>query len=466
MLFNSTDFLVFFALFYAAYAVVRRHLAARNGLLLLASYVFYGWWDYRFTALLLTTSLLDFTFARAIDGPASAGRRRALVAASVTLNLTVLGLFKYLNFFQEGVAAVLAACGREPHWRPWAIILPVGVSFYTFQSISYVVDVYRRQMPACRNLPAFLAYVAFFPQLVAGPIERGRHLLPQFTRPLVITRAGLESGLWLILWGLFKKVAVADHLAPLVDLVFRPATTTGPAVILGTVAFALQIYGDFSGYTDVARGVAQCLGFELLLNFNLPYCATSLRDFWNRWHISLSTWIRDYLYFPLGGSRRGTGRTYLNLAVTMVLCGLWHGAAFNFVLWGAWHAVGLMANHYWRERWAARWRVPAGMGWLLTTGFVLYGWLLFRAQSLEQIIALTGALANWTPPTWWRPFTGNLLVLGLPLVAMQCWQWRTGRLDAPLTLGRWPRALLQGALLVVLIAYWTAEASPFIYFQF
>ena len=466
MLFNSTEFLVFFALFLAGFAVVRNSLRARNWLLLVASYGFYAAWDYRFTGLLLATSLLDFTLARAIDRSTLPGRRRALVAVSVTINLGVLGLFKYLNFFRESFAALLQAGGWETHWRAWQIILPVGVSFYTFQSISYVVDVYRRQMPASRELVPFLAYVAFFPQLVAGPIERGKHLLPQFTRTLVITRQGVEAGLWLILWGLFKKVALADNLAPLVDLVYRPATTSGPAVVLGTIAFALQIYCDFSGYTDVARGVARLLGFELLLNFNLPYFATSLRDFWNRWHISLSTWIRDYLYFPLGGSRRGTGRTYLNLAVTMLICGLWHGAAVNYVSGGAWHGLGLMVNHGWRSLRPDRAPLPAFLGWGLTAAFVLFGWLLFRAESLDQIIQLTRALADPQLPTWWRPYLGNLVVLALPLVAMQAWQWRTGRLDAPLTLQPWPRAILQGALVVVLIAFWSAEAAPFIYFQF
>lgn len=466
MLFNSGEFLIFFGLFLGLYAVVRKHLSLRNLLLAIASYVFYAFWDYRFTFLLLATSLSDFTFARLIDRPIPDRQRRRYVAGSVAINLTVLAIFKYLNFFQESLVSLLQAWGFEARWSGWQIVLPVGVSFYTFQSISYVVDVYRRQLPACRQLLPFLAYVSFFPQLVAGPIERGKHLLPQFFQTLQVRRADLEVAVWLMLWGLFKKVVLSDNLSPLVQLVYGHPTHSGIAVIMGTVAFALQIYCDFSGYTDVARGVARLLGFELMLNFNLPYFATSLRDFWNRWHISLSSWIRDYLYFPLGGNRRGSARTYLNLAVTMLLCGLWHGAALNFILWGAWHALGLMVNHAWRSRSPDAPALPAPVGWLLTSLFVLYGWLLFRAQSVDQIAQLTSALAHPVLPTWWLAYLGNLLVLGLPLLAMQLWQWRTGDLEAPLKLNRWPRAGLQAALALAIFAFWSNQGPPFIYFQF
>ena len=466
MLFNSNSFLAFFALFCAAYALARQNLQARNLLVVVSSYIFYGWWDYRFAALLLFTSALDFTIARLLDGTAAARRRRALLITSVVLNLGVLGMFKYFNFFHESFQALFDILGARTHWKGWAVVLPVGISFYTFQSMSYVVDVYRRQMPASRDFIQFLAYVAFFPQLVAGPIERGTHLLPQFGRTLKITAADVELGIWLVIWGLFKKVVLADNLAPLVELVYQHAVPSGPMVVLGTVAFGLQIYCDFSGYSDIACGVARMLGFDLIVNFNLPYLATSLRDFWRRWHISLSTWLRDYLYIPLGGSRGGGARTYLNLGLTMLLGGLWHGAALTFVLWGLWHGLGLMANRWWERHRPGTHGLPVWLGWLATQAFVLYGWMLFRAGSLDVVLQFTGALADWSLPRWWRPYLGNLLVLACPLMVMQVWQWRSGRLNVALELPRWARAAVQGVLLLFISAFWKQEASPFIYFQF
>lgn len=466
MLFNSTDFLLFFAVFCAGYFVAQRSLFLRNLLVVVASYVFYGWWDYRFTSLLLFTSLLDYTIARLIDSSAGPARRRGLLVTSVVLNLGLLATFKYFNFFRGSFEALLDAFGSETHWKSWEIVLPVGISFYTFQSMSYVVDVYRRQMPACRNLVQFLAYVSFFPQLVAGPIERGTNLLPQFARTLKITAADLEAGFGLVVWGLFKKVVAADNLAPLVELVYQHATPSGPMVVMGTVAFGLQIYCDFSGYSDIARGLARFLGFELMLNFNLPYFATSLREFWHRWHISLSTWLRDYLYVPLGGSRKGPGRTYLNLGVTMLLGGLWHGAALTFVLWGVWHGAGLIVNRWWEKHRPWTRPLPAWLGWVGTQAFVFFGWMLFRANSIDQVIEFTRALTVWGLPSWWRPYLVNLAVLTAPLLLVEFSQWRSGRLSRPINLPLWSRAAVQAAMLLVVIAFWEPEAAPFIYFQF
>ena len=466
MLFNSSDFLIFFAVFWTAYLLIARTLFWRNIMMVLASYVFYSWWDPRLTLLLLFTSVLDFTVGRLIAAAPSNARRRFWLVTSVTLNLGVLAVFKYFNFFRESLASLLFSLGWGLHWRVWDIVLPVGISFYTFQSMSYVVDVYRRQIAAERNFVGFLGYVSFFPHLVAGPIQRGTTLLPQFSRTLFITAEDLQLGLWLAIWGLFKKVVIADNLAPLVDLVYQHRAPTAPMILMGTIAFGLQIYCDFSGYSDVATGISRLLGFRLTLNFNLPYVAVSLRDFWHRWHISLSTWLRDYLYFPLGGNRRTLSRTYLNLAVTMLLGGLWHGASLTFVLWGLWHGLGLIANHAWERLWGDRFRLPARLGWLTTQLFVLYGWLLFRADSLDQVIQFTRALNLWSVPLWWRPFLGNLLMLSAPLLIVQFWQWRTKDLNAPVRLSLWPKALLQAGLVYAIIAFWQPEASPFIYFQF
>ena len=466
MLFNSNVFLAFFLGFCVAYFLVRKHLAWRNALIVVASYVFYGWWDVRFTLLLLLTSTMDFALGWSIDRTDSPVRRRALLVASVTVNLAVLGFFKYFSFFRESASLLLDPAGTETHWKGWDVVLPVGISFYTFQSLSYVVDVYRRQAPASRHWVQFLAYVSFFPQLVAGPIERGTHLLPQFARTVRITAADLEFGLWLVLWGMFKKVVIADNLAPMVELVYHHPSHSGLMIALGTAAFALQIYCDFSGYSDIARGVARWLGFRLMLNFNLPYAATSIRSFWSRWHISLSTWLRDYLYIPLGGNRCSESRNYLNLGITMLLGGLWHGAELTFILWGLWHGAGLIANRWYELHGRGRLHLPPWAAWLVTMAFVLYGWLLFRAESLDQVLQFTAALADVSLPHWWLPYLQNLLVLASPLLLVEIWQWRTGNPDGPLHWPMWARATVQALLLFAIATFWEQQAAPFIYFQF
>ncbi|MBI2928918.1 MAG: MBOAT family protein [Verrucomicrobia bacterium] len=466
MLFNSGTFLQFFAAFLLLFYLCRNNLGARNLLIVAASYFFYGWWDYRFLSLLVLTSLVDFFVGLGLERAASDKRRKLLLCVSLAANLSVLGFFKYFDFFVESFAALLERLHLPVHPRTLGIILPVGISFYTFQSMSYIVDVYRRQMKPTRSLVNFLAYVSFFPQLVAGPIERGHHLLPQFETTLRITRAMLAEGLWLALWGMFKKVVLADNLAPLVEMVYENPAATGPMVVLATVAFGFQIYCDFSGYSDIARGTAKVLGFDIMVNFNLPYSATSLREFWRRWHISLSTWLRDYLYVGLGGNRLGRARTYVNLLVTMLLGGLWHGAAWNFVLWGLWHGAGLALNRWWEEARGPQRRFSAALAWLLTMLCVLYGWLLFRAGAWAQVCSLHAALANWTLPSWWQSYLTNLLAFTLPLVLLQVWQARTGNLLVPLRQPAWTQAVLQGALLLAIVLFWEKKSTPFIYFQF
>ena len=465
MLFNSTDFLVFFGVFLLAWYVVRRSLAACNWLIVIASLIFYSWWNYRFTSLLLLSAVVDYYVARAMGPMESSVRRRRLLLLWISLvtNLGVLFFFKYFDFFRESTRLLLSQFGIEAGWTALSFILPVGISFYTFQTLSYTIDVYRGQIAPTRSLVQFLGYVAFFPQLVAGPIERAAHLLPQMARPLTITLPMVESGLWLCVWGLFKKVVLADSLAHLVDPIFKFVEPEASQTLLATAAFALQIYCDFSGYTDIARGLARMLGFELMLNFNLPYFATSVQDFWRRWHISLSTWLRDYLYLPLGGNRLGVGRTYLNLLIVMLLGGIWHGAAWNFVAWGLWQALGLIVNRAWRER---GFGCPRWLGWTLTMAFTLYGWLLFRSNSADQVLTLTASLAHWAPPVWTGVMLRELLVLAAPLLAMQCWQWRAGDLEVAMRLPRWSRGLLQAGLIYATILFWQREAPQFIYFQF
>jgi alginate O-acetyltransferase complex protein AlgI len=494
MLFNSGVFLKFFAGFLLLYWLVRNNLRARNILILISSYVFYGWWDYRFLALLIFSSAVDFAVALKIASSATPRARKTWLGASIVVNLTILGFFKYFDFFVTSLGELLESLGVPYRAQTLGIILPVGISFYTFQAMSYTIDVYRGHVAPSRDPVNFLAYVAFFPQLVAGPIERASHLLPQFERTLRITRPMLEEGVWLMLWGMFKKVVIADNLDPLVRMVYPdPGAVvifTGPAVMLATLAFAVQIYCDFSGYSDIARGTARVLGFDIMWNFNIPYAAASITDFWRRWHISLSTWLRDYLYISLGGNRRGPARTYVNLLVTMLLGGLWHGAAWNYVLWGLWHGLGLVAHRAVagnRKRSGVAGELPKlqdatgrvqdattpsapgwrrGVAWLVTMLFVLYGWLLFRARSIDQIVAMTRSLADFSASLWIGNFVLHIAVFSLPLVLMELWQLRSRNILAPLTLTPWVRAALQAALFLAIILFWERSETPFIYFQF
>jgi D-alanyl-lipoteichoic acid acyltransferase DltB (MBOAT superfamily) len=470
MLFNSNEFMVFLACFAALYflsMLARPWLAWRNWLIVIASFTFYAQWDYRFTGLLLLTCVSDFAAAQLIAGTEDVRCRRLWLAASITLNLGVLAIFKYFGFFRESVQLLLESFGLHCGWKPWLAAVPVGLSFYTFHSMSYVVDVYRKQVVVCRDFVQFAAYESFFPQLVAGPISRARDVLPQFGQARSVTLEQVEAGLWLGIWGMFKKVVLADNLAPLVELVYQRASPSAPMLVLGTFAFGLQIYCDFSGYSDIAVGLARILGFDVGMNFNLPYLAGSLREFWRRWHISLSSWLRDYLYISLGGSRVSASSTCFNLGLTLLLAGLWHGASLTFVLWGLWHGLGLVANYLWTSHRPSNRNLPAWVGWMLTQGFVLFGWMLFRAGSVDKLLEFAGAWHVFTLPMWWRPYLTSLCVLAIPLAGMQVWQWRSGKLDIVMSLPRWPRAVLQAALLLVIVAYWPREdATPFIYFQF
>ncbi|MFO1490970.1 MAG: MBOAT family O-acyltransferase [Kiritimatiellia bacterium] len=341
MVFNSFVFVLFFLVVYGLYVILRHR--AQNVLLLVASYVFYGWWDWRFLSLVFASTLLDYVCGlKIVDDPV---RRKLWIGISMTGNLGLLFFFKYFNFFAASTAALLHSLGLEAGWTTLNIVLPVGISFYTFQTMSYTLDIYRGTLAPTRSLLNFSLYVAFFPQLVAGPIERASHLLPQVEKPRRPTYQGLREGFWLILHGYLLKVVVADNLGPFADEIFNhPESARGLAVPLALAAFAFQIYGDFAGYSNIARGLCKWMGFDLMVNFRMPYFATNPSDFWRRWHISLSTWLRDYLYIPLGGNRGGPARTHRNLLLTMVLGGLWHGAAWHFVAWGLYHGL-LLSGH-------------------------------------------------------------------------------------------------------------------------
>ena len=470
MHFVSLTFLGFFVLVVVGCRLLRHQ--RQNQLLLVASYAFYGYWDWRFCGLILGSSLLDWACGQAAGDAASpAGRRKAAVALSVTANLSLLGVFKYLGFFVDSAQALIVDLRVPFGLDSLEVILPVGISFYTFQSLSYTVDVYRGRVAPCSRLDDFLLYVSFFPQLVAGPIERAADLLPQIREPRRADLEALGTGAQLILFGFFKKMVIADNLAPVVQSVYGTAAPSGPAVVLATYAFALQIYCDFSGYTDIARGCARILGFDLRRNFRIPYVATNPSDFWLRWHTSLSSWLRDYLYIPMGGNRGGPWRTRRNLAATMLLGGLWHGASWVFVLWGAYHAALIAVAHVFVSRSVARQgaqTVRSGPRfWVKVALFfqaTCVGWLIFRSESVEHLGRLLGSFGDWTLP---GPQTALLLVgFGLPIVLLDLHRYRT---DTPEPWTRWALPVQVSFMLLLfyaVVTLGTPHAADFLYFRF
>ena len=471
MLFPTITFAVFLTLVLAVHTVLLHRPRAWKLTMLLASYVFYGWWDWRFLSLIWISTLVDYGTGLAIAASTDRGRRRAFLALSLATNLGMLGFFKYADFFVVEFVNLLADLGITVSARPLGIILPVGISFYTFQTMSYSLDIHRGVLQPTRDLGDFALFVAFFPQLVAGPIVRARDFLSQLATN---DRAPLDTGrsMQLILGGLFKKVVLADVLAArLVDGVFAdPGGATGLETLLAVYGYALQIYGDFSGYSDIAIGIALLLGFRFPDNFDQPYRAVTLQDFWRRWHISLSSWLRDYLYIGMGGSRRGRGRTYRNLLVTMFLGGLWHGAGWTFALWGLLHGGGLVLGRWVRDRRGENAKTYGPVGRFLRTlatfHLVCAGWIFFRAVDLDRALEVFGALGgSWTSAPAVDGGVVALLLLGLFLQFAP-----RGRLaPAWSALGRAP-VLVQAAVVVVAILgidlLGPDGVAPFIYFAF
>lgn len=394
MIFNSIEFAVFLPIVFALYwFVLKNKFKAQNLFLLAASYFFYGWWDWRFLSLLFLSSAIDYTVGFYLDKTDNPVLRKRLLLVTISVNLIILGVFKYFNFFAESLVELLAKFHVEAGFTTLKIILPVGISFYTFQSMAYVIDVYRKEIKASKDFFTFLAFVSFFPQLVAGPIQRAKHLLPQFHQARIFKYDIAVTGLRLILYGLFKKVVIADNLATFVDEVFsHPEIYSGWVSITAVLFFAIQIYCDFSGYSDIAIGTARLFGFDLTENFRTPYFALSLREFWQRWHISLSTWFRDYLYIPLGGNRKGEARQYFNLFITFVISGLWHGANFTFIIWGFIHGACMVMEDFVKLR--TKFVLPALIKWSITFSIVFFAWIFFRAKNLTDAITIIQSLTH------------------------------------------------------------------------
>jgi alginate O-acetyltransferase complex protein AlgI len=475
MLFNTLDFWLFFSVVFGLYLGLPRR--GQNVLLLLASYFFYACWDWRFVGLLVLSTSIDWTLGNAIARERTPAGAKRWVAISVTVNLLFLGFFKYCNFFLTSANALLLRLGAAPTDFWLDVVLPVGISFYTFQSISYIVDVYRKEIEPARDPLDFALFVAFFPHMVAGPIMHSSALLPQMQQPRHVKWDAVMTGLNLAMWGLFKKVVVADNLATIGSPIFERRLGFHPGVIhLGALAFAFQIYCDFSGYTDIARGVARIMGFRLMDNFNYPYFSTCITDFWRRWHISLSSWLRDYLYVPLGGNRDGAFRTYRNLMLTMVLGGLWHGAARKFVLWGAYQGALLVAErafggkHLVLEWDACRtWSLRALWAGrvLVTFHFVCLGWLIFRCEQEASLFVLVARFLN--PVGWARmpfPQAAQALAYIAPVLVMDLIQFFQKKeqfiLEAPFVV----RTLVYLVGIWVFVVFGRFESSAFIYFQF
>jgi len=481
MLFNSFTFMIFLPVVFLLYWFVFKRLKWQNFLILVASYVFYGWWDWRFLILIVITSLSSYLSGLLISH--YEGRRplqRAVSAANIVLNLGILATFKYFNFFVNSLDALLSAVGISLDWPTMHIILPVGISFYTFQALSYSIDVYARRIEPTRDAVAFFSFISFFPQLVAGPIERATSLLPQMLARRTFDYGTAVDGLRQMLWGFFKKLIIADGCAEVVNQLWGDVGhATGLMLLVCSVLFTFQIYTDFSGYSDIAIGCAKLFGFRLTTNFKVPYFSRNVREFWRRWHITLMNWFTQYVYFPLGGSRCSRSRTILNTLVVFALSGLWHGADWTFVLWGLYHAllfiplIVLGSNRY--KDTVAHGRLLPTLrelsGMLVTFMLVNFGWVLFRAPDFEGFCHFTSRLFSHTL------FTPSGLTMRMATMLLWC---------AGLTLAEWLQRerehvlqidgyrifssqvsrLALYALLAFLIFYFAGQVQTFIYFQF
>ena len=401
MLFNSIEFAFFLPIVFTIYwFVFNKSLKIQNGFLLYASYYFYFWWDWRFLSLIALSTIVDYIVGLRIESSHEQHIRKRWLQLSLGVNLGILGFFKYYNFFIESWVNAFAAMGYEMSPFTLQIILPVGISFYTFQTLSYSIDIYRKKLKPTKDFIAFAAFVSFFPQLVAGPIERARNLLPQFKMKRVLEDKMILPAINMILWGLFKKIGIADRIAPYVNEVFSKSEIYSSIPVLIAVSlFAVQIYCDFSGYSDIARGVAALFGFRLMENFRSPYLALSLNDFWHRWHISLSTWFRDYVYIPLGGNRVGSFKRDRNILITFGLSGLWHGANWTFLVWGLIHGIALLVEsrvsklQFFKQHLSVK-----VVKWCLTMLVVNLAWVFFRADDLTHAFSMLGTIMTLSLP--------------------------------------------------------------------
>jgi alginate O-acetyltransferase complex protein AlgI len=467
MNFVQIEFILFLIALLVAITLTRSN-TRRKALLLAASCYFYAYWDYRFLGLLLVPILVGFFVGRIMDTSESQRRRNALLVVILVINLGILGIFKYYNFFVESFVNRVLPSGL--YVGTLEVILPLGISFYTFQTLSYTIDVFKRRIKACNSLLDYALFIAFFPKLVAGPITRPSNLLPQFQGKKPITVDNLAEGLRLFGIGMFKKVFVADRLALFVGPVFENSSVySGATLWLGALAYTIQIYCDFAGYSDMAIGTARMFGYHLEKNFDFPYVSKSVSEFWRRWHITLSLWIKDYLYIPLGGSKKGPIRTYVNLMTAMVLCGLWHGAGLTFILWGGFHGFALSVNRIYRKVYARGAEktddtLAVLIKWALTMLTVIIGWVLFRAHDLPQALTILKRMFLYESGVdWVHPFV-LLTLCGTIAIHVGESLGLTNLYHLPLK--AWYTALILFCLVWLVLIFFPAEFTPFIYASF
>jgi alginate O-acetyltransferase complex protein AlgI len=482
LLFNSIDFAIFLPIVFLLYwGVFHRTQRQQNAFLLFSSMVFYGWWDWRFLGLVFISATVDYTVANALERSTSVNKRKLLLAASMVANLGLLGFFKYFDFFVSSFTDSFMLFGRPINAGALNIVLPVGISFYTFQTMSYTIDVYRGQMKATRDAVAFTAYILFFPQLVAGPIERGRQLLPQFLKPRVFDEGAARDGMRQLLWGLFKKVVVADNCAYYADQIFgNEGNHYGGALLLGVFLFAFQIYADFSGYSDIAIGTARLFNIHLMRNFNYPYFSRDIGEFWRRWHISLSTWFRDYLYIPLGGSKGSKLFVARNVMIIFLVSGLWHGANWTFVAWGALNGLLFLPlilsdKHKGHTGPLAPGRLlptlPEFGKMVLTFFLVCLTWVFFRSTSMEMafdVFAEIFSTSLFRKPPGTMPGLRATILFSVALMLIVEWLQREKQhgLEGISPLSRPVRWSAYATICLIMILFAPDTTDTFIYFQF
>ena len=480
MLFNSIDFAVFLPIVFILYwFVTNKNLKLQNLLIVISSYVFYGWWDWRFLSLIIYSSAVDYYISVRLGKEQNLTKRKILLTISLVGNLGLLGFFKYYNFFLDNFISAFSLFGYEISARSLNVILPVGISFYTFQTLSYTLDVYRKKLEPTRDFIAFSAFVAFFPQLVAGPIERATNLLPQFYKSRTFSYSKSIDGLRQILWGLFKKIVIADNCAEYANMIFNnSADYSGSTLLLGALFFTFQIYGDFSGYSDIAIGTARLFGFDLMRNFAFPYFSRDIAEFWRRWHISLSTWFRDYLYIPLGGSRGGTWMKVRNTFIIFLVSGFWHGANWTFIVWGALNAIYFLPLMLLKKNRANLGTVAEGklfpgfrdgFSMLLTFTLTVFAWIFFRAASVSHAFSIIGEIIS---PTFFNaielPKVSYVVMFLVAIFIMVEWFGREGQFAIARLDVNWskPARWVFYYGIVMAIFLFAGKGQDFIYFQF
>ncbi|OGU58760.1 MAG: acyltransferase [Ignavibacteria bacterium GWF2_33_9] len=481
MLFNSLDFAIFLPIFFVLYwFVFSRNLRLQNLLIVISSYIFYGWWDWRFLSLIVISTLIDFFVGLSLKNENSTKKRKFFLSLSIIGNLGMLGFFKYFNFFLDNFQSAFTLFGTQLNVNTLHIILPVGISFYTFQTLSYTIDVYRRKMPPSEDIISFSAYVSFFPQLVAGPIERATHFLPQFLKERKFNYSKAVDGMRQILWGFFKKLVIADSAAIYANMIFNnSADYSGSTLLLGVFFFAVQIYGDFSGYSDIAIGLGKLFGFDLMRNFANPYFSRDIAEFWRRWHISLSSWFRDYLYIPIGGNRGPIWKKIRNIFAIFVISGFWHGANWTFIVWGALNALFFLPLMLFKQNRKNLDVIAAGkmfpsfreaMSIIVTFALTLFAWIFFRSASIGTAFAYISGIFStsfFSLPTLINSEMLITLFLTAIFIAIE-WIGRESKYAIEHVGLSWYRpvrwAFYYSIILIIILSLGKEQA--FIYFQF